>query len=123
LPFLADLYPNSGLLPKDPVSRSKVRLFLDANSKSVEEPLYAFLGGVGSYENVLKGIEVIQGLLEEDAGFAVGVHYTIADTSISPHIARLRIITETDAGRFPASMGLKLGEELKGPKFAKFTKY
>ncbi|KAG1802599.1 hypothetical protein EV424DRAFT_1545085 [Suillus variegatus] len=123
LEFLADLYPNSGLLPKDPVSRSKVRFFLDANSKSVEEPLYAFLGGVGSYENVLKGIEVIQGLLEEDADFAVGVHYTIADASISPHIARLRIITETDAGRFPAGMGLKLGEELKGPKFVKFTKY
>lgn len=28
-----------------------------------------------------------------------------------------------ELGRFPAGMGLKLGEELKGPKFAKFTKY
>ncbi|KAG2358601.1 thioredoxin-like protein [Suillus spraguei] len=124
LEFLADLYPDSGLLPKDPVLRAKVRFFVDANTKHVEEPFYNFVvHGRGSYEDVLKGIEFVQGLLEEGREFAVGDHYTIADACISPHLARLRIVTETDLGKFAVGMGSKLGEELKRPKFTKFTKY
>ncbi|KAG1730315.1 hypothetical protein EDB19DRAFT_1881306 [Suillus lakei] len=123
LEFLADLYPDSGLLPKDPVLRARVRLFIDANTKHIEDPFYKFLRGHSSYEDVLKGIEFVQGLLEEGRDFAVGDHYTIADACISPHLARLKIVTETDLGQFPVGMGSKLGEELKGPKFAKFTKY
>ncbi|KAG1823880.1 uncharacterized protein BJ212DRAFT_1262009, partial [Suillus subaureus] len=123
LEFLADLYPDSGLLPKDLVSRAKVRFFIDASTKHVESPLHDFLRGDGSYENVLKGIEFVQGLLEESGDFAVGDHYTIADACISPLLTRLKIITETDLGRFHVGLGFKLGEELKGPKFSKFTKY
>ncbi|KAG2047392.1 thioredoxin-like protein [Suillus hirtellus] len=123
LEFLADLYPDSGLLPKDPVLRAKVRLFIDVTTKQVEAPLYDFTRGQGSYDNVLKGIEFIQGLLEEGTDFAVGDHYSNADACISPALARLKIITETDLGKFPVGMGYKLGEELKGPKFAKFRKY
>ncbi|KAG1863094.1 hypothetical protein F4604DRAFT_1785272 [Suillus subluteus] len=122
LEFLADLYPDSGLLPKDPVLRAKVRFFIDASTKHVEGPLYDFLLGDGSYESVLKGIEFVQGLLES-GDFAVGDHFTIADACISPLLTRLKIITENDLGRFPVGLGFKLGEELKGPKFTKFTKY
>ncbi|KAG1731618.1 uncharacterized protein EDB91DRAFT_1252055 [Suillus paluster] len=123
LEFVADLYPDSGLLPKDPVLRANVRFFIDAITKHVQEPVYAFLQGLESYENVLKGIEFIQGLLDEGREFAIGDHYTIADACIIPHIAKLKIVTETDIGKFPVGMGYKLGEELKGPKFAKFMKY
>ncbi|KAG1870801.1 thioredoxin-like protein [Suillus subluteus] len=142
LEFLADLYPDSGLLPKDPVLRAKVRFFIDASTKHIEGPSLAFILGKESYDNILKGIEFIQELLEEGRDFAVGDHYTIADACISPSLARLKIITETDLGRaparafsrevesdyletgkFPVGMGYKLGEELKGPKFVKFMKY
>ncbi|KAG1724075.1 hypothetical protein EDD22DRAFT_933984 [Suillus occidentalis] len=123
LEFLADLYPDSGLLPKDPVLRAKVRFFNDATTKLVEGPFYDFILGRGSYENIVKGIEFIQGLLEEGKDFAVGDHYTIADACISPCLTRLKVVTETDIGKFPVGMGSKLGEELKEPKFAKFTKY
>ncbi|KAG1856345.1 hypothetical protein DFJ58DRAFT_784613 [Suillus subalutaceus] len=128
LEFLADLYPDSGLLPKDPVLRAKVRFFMDASTKHIEGSCYAFILGKESYDNILKGIEFIQELLEEGGDFAVGDHYTIADACISPFLARLKMVTETDLGRararrFPVGMGYKLGEELKGPKFAKFMKY
>ncbi|KAG1758777.1 thioredoxin-like protein [Suillus occidentalis] len=123
LEFLAELYPDSGLLPKDPISRAKVRFFIDATHKHLEGPLFDFIRGREPYENALKGIEFIQGLLEEGEDFAVGKHYTIADACISPHLARLKIVTETDLGKFPAGMGYKLGEELKGPKFIKLMKY
>jgi glutathione S-transferase len=102
LEFLADLYPDSGLLPKDLLLRAKVRFFVDVATKHVESPFYDFVIGRGSYENVLKGIGFLQGLLEEGRDFAVGDHYTIADACISPCLARIEIITETDIGRVPA---------------------
>ncbi|KAG0696305.1 hypothetical protein DFH29DRAFT_1072147 [Suillus ampliporus] len=115
LEFVADLYPDSGLLPKDPIQRSDVCFFIKVATKHIEGPFYGFLRGQESYENVLKGIECIQGLLEEGKDFAVGDHYTIADACIIPHLARLKIAIETDLGKFPVGMGYKLGEELKGP--------
>lgn len=39
------------------------------------------------------------------------------------HLKALKIITENDIGKFLVGMGHKLGEELKGRKFAKFMKY
>jgi glutathione S-transferase len=102
LEFLADLYPDSGLLPKDLVLRAKVRFFNDATTKHVEGPFYDFIHGRGSYEDVAKGIEFVQGLLEEGKDFAVGDHYTIADACISPCLAWLKVVTETDIGRVPA---------------------
>ncbi|KAG1813683.1 uncharacterized protein BJ212DRAFT_1275347, partial [Suillus subaureus] len=102
LEFLADLYPDSGLLPKDPVLRAKVRFFIDATTKHIEGPFFAFIRGSESYDNILKGIEFIQELLEEGRDFAAGDHYTIADACISPHLARLKIVIETDLGRAPA---------------------
>ncbi|KAG1717751.1 hypothetical protein EDB19DRAFT_1922133 [Suillus lakei] len=123
LEFLADVYPESGLLPKDPVLRAKVRFFVNAVTKHIEEPCTAFVQGREPYDNALNGIEFIQRLLEEGRDFAVGDHYTIADACISPLLARLKIVTETDLGKFPVGMGYKLGEELKGHKYAKFMKY
>src|ERR1700761_1379909 len=35
LEFIADLYPDSGLLPKDPVERARVRFFIDAFTANV----------------------------------------------------------------------------------------
>ncbi|KAG2133307.1 hypothetical protein DEU56DRAFT_810921 [Suillus clintonianus] len=113
LEFLADLYPDSGLLPKDPVLRAKVRFFINATTKHIEVPCYGFVRGSEPYENVLNGID----------DFAVGDHYTIADACITPHLARIKAVTENDLGKFPVGMGYKLGEELKAPKFAKFMKY
>ncbi|KAG1731592.1 glutathione S-transferase [Suillus paluster] len=123
LEFLADLYPDSGLLPKDPVLRANVRFFIDATTKHFHDPFYAFVRGCEPYEYFLKGIEFIQGLLEEGKDFAVGDHYTIADACISPYLTRLKVIIETDLGQYPVGMGYKLGDELKGHKFAKFMKY
>ncbi len=39
LEFIADLYPESNLLPKDPVLRAKARFFIDAFSTKVS-PFY-----------------------------------------------------------------------------------
>ncbi|KIK97276.1 hypothetical protein PAXRUDRAFT_238921 [Paxillus rubicundulus Ve08.2h10] len=128
LEFVADLYPDSGLLPTEPTSRGRVRLFVDAVSRYIEGPAIMFIRGQDDYEPLLMGIEVIQGLLSDpisDTGecFAVGERFTIADATIVPFIARLELASKTDLGRFEAGMGLGFGEELKAPKYEKFRKY
>ncbi|KAG2744859.1 hypothetical protein P692DRAFT_20877434 [Suillus brevipes Sb2] len=43
LEFLVDLYPDSGFSPEDPVSRAKVRFFMDTAHKHLEGPLLDFI--------------------------------------------------------------------------------
>ncbi|KAG2065127.1 hypothetical protein BDR04DRAFT_1161787 [Suillus decipiens] len=93
-------------------TQCRARFFIDATTKHIEGMCFTFIGGNEPYGNILKGIEFIQQLLEEDRDFAVGNHYTIADACISPQLTTLKIITESDIVR-----------ELKGPKFTKFMKY
>jgi len=124
LQFIAELYPESGLLPKDPVERAKVLFFMDTVDRHFDTPGYEWLRGrTESYEGYLKGAEMVQELLPESGEFAVGDRYTIADACIAPLLSRLKFTYETDIGRFQVGQGHKLGEELKTPKFAKLMKY
>lgn len=124
LQFVAELYPESGLLPKDPVERAKVLFFMDTVDRHFDKPGNEWMyGRTESYEGYLKGVEMIQGLLSESGEFAVGDRYTIADACIAPLLSRLKITYETDIGAFPVGQGTKLGGELKAPKYAKFMKY
>ncbi|KAF9226155.1 hypothetical protein BS17DRAFT_532063 [Gyrodon lividus] len=128
LEFVADLCPDSGLLPTDPISRARVRFFMDAVSRYIEGPAIMFVRGQDNYEPLLRGIEVIQGLLSDPAPnrgvcFAVGERYTIADATIVPLIARLELASKTDLGKFAAGMGIRFGEELRVPRYERFRKY
>lgn len=124
LQFVAELYPESGLLPKDPVERAKVLFFMDTVDRHFDKPGNDWMyGRADSYEVYLKGVEMIQGLLSESGEFAVGDHYTIADACIGPLLSRLKVTCGTDIGVFSVGQGTKLGEELKAPKYAKFMKY
>ncbi|KAH7925068.1 glutathione S-transferase [Leucogyrophana mollusca] len=123
LEFIADIYPDSGLLPKDPVLRAKVRFFVDTVATKLLPPFFAFSRGLESYENFLKGVEAIQDLLPETGDFAVGDTYTIADATIVPFVVRLKITYEKDLGKFAPGEGRKLGEELHGAKYAKLMRY
>jgi glutathione S-transferase len=82
--FVADLYPQSGLLPSDPVVRAQARFFVDAVSTKLIPAYMAWLRKGESYENFLKGVEAIQALLPQDAPFAVGEAFTVADIAILP---------------------------------------
>ena len=124
LQFIAELYPESGLLPNDPVERAKVLFFMDTVDRHFDGPGIEWrVGRTESYEGYLKGVEMVQGLLPESGEFAVGDRYTIADACIAPLLSRLKVTCETDIGRFQVGQGHKLGEELKTPKFAKFMRY
>ncbi|KAH7912763.1 hypothetical protein BJ138DRAFT_1112060 [Hygrophoropsis aurantiaca] len=123
LEFIADLYPDSGLLPKDPVARANVRFIVETFNSQFVPADFGFSRGKEPLEKLLKAIETIQDLLSETNEFAVGDTYTIADATLVPFIARMKITYENDVGRFTPGEGHKLQAELQKPLYTKFMRY
>jgi len=132
LEFLADLFPESKLLPPatDPVARARVRLFIDVFARSVEAPVLEFLarGSSDVNDKIVAGLARIQSMLPDpdatDGGkFATGNDFTNADCTVVPFLALLELATKTDLGRFEPGTGKKLGEELAAGKFERLRRY
>jgi glutathione S-transferase len=128
LEFVADLYPDSGLLPKDPVKRARVRFFIESFSSNVfqlagklfrtgtdeEETIRAFIAAVADFQK----------LLPQHAQFAVGDHFTIADAAFAPFVGFWELCFRHDFGKFPAGTGPRLYQELfESDRFAPLQKY
>lgn len=124
LEFVADLYPNSGLLPKDPVLRAKVRFFIDAVSTKFTGPYHGVLVRGEPAEKLFEGVEFIQSLLPSDGKYVAGDTFTIADAAILPFLARGQVAFENDLGKFADGEGKKVWATLQtDPKYARFWKY
>ena len=124
LEFVADLYPDSGLLPKDPVERARVRFFIDALSTKLF-PHYAALFYHGEASGpFVAAVAEIQELLPPSAQFAVGGHFTIADAALAPFLGRWELHLRNDLGKFPEGTGPRLYQELfRSERFARLQKY
>ncbi|KAH9051930.1 hypothetical protein EDB87DRAFT_629108 [Lactarius vividus] len=124
LEFIADLYPDSGLLPKDPVERARVRFFIDAVSTKASPPFFAFYLRGESPDAFIAGVAEIQELLPPAAQFAVGDHFTIADAAIAPFLNRWDLLFRNDLGRFAEGTGSRVYKELfETERFARLQKY
>ncbi|KAH9016118.1 glutathione S-transferase [Lactarius pseudohatsudake] len=107
LEFVADLYPDSGLLPKDPVERARVRFFIDAVSTRVSPATAAFFFRGESPDAFI-------------ATFAAGDHFTIADAAIAPFLARWELQLRNDVGKFAEGTGPGVHKELfQSERFAR----
>jgi glutathione S-transferase len=128
LEFIADLYPDSGLLPKDPVDRARVRFFNDAFSTKVFLPATTFFYIGGDEDETprafIAAVAEFQELLPHNAQFAVGDHFTIADVAFAPILSLWELFLPHDLGRFAAGTGPRVYDELfRGERFARLQKY
>jgi glutathione S-transferase len=115
--FVADLYPDSGLLPSDPVGRAKARFFVDVVNTKFANPYVAYLHGEGTtMASLLPGLEAIQALLPADQSLALGGDFTIADAAVAPfllHMAAVLKVRDTEG----------VGATLRSERFARLAKY
>ncbi|KAJ7258383.1 glutathione S-transferase [Mycena haematopus] len=122
--FVADLFPDSPILPKDPVLRAKARFFVDAVSSKF---LPAYMGPVArgqSFEPFWAALEDLQALLPADKTYAVGDEYTVADIAIAPFLARMEVWLKNDIGAYKEGEGKKAAEYFfEGDRFARLVKY
>jgi glutathione S-transferase len=129
LEFLADLFPNSSLLPpaSDPTARALVRFFIDVVVRDVQTPMFEIRTSVpGAVERLIEGLEKVQTLLPdpdaaEGGEYAVGKDFTNADCAIVPLLAFVELAVRTDLVK--PGTGEKLGEALAGVKFERFRRY
>jgi glutathione S-transferase len=126
LEFVADLYPDSGLLPKDPVERARVRFFINAFATKLFPHNVALFFRGEAPDAFLSAVAEIQDLLPPgaDIQFAVGDHFTIADAAILPFLGRWELNLKNDLGKFAEGTGPRVYEELfRGERFARLQKY
>ncbi|KAH9016121.1 hypothetical protein EDB85DRAFT_2021780 [Lactarius pseudohatsudake] len=116
LEFIADLYPDSGLLPKDPVERARVRFFIDAVSTKVAPPCFTFIFGGESPDAFIAAVAEIQELFPPAAQFA--------DAALAPFLGRWELLLRNDLGKFEEGTGLRVYKELfQSERFARLQKY
>ncbi|KAM5531769.1 hypothetical protein V8D89_014554 [Ganoderma adspersum] len=119
--FIADIFPDSGLLPKDPILRGKARGFVQIYDSWIQPPFKdAFFLGKG-VDPLLEAIEKLQAALPA-TGFAIG-EYSIADCAVAPFFVRMMLFLRHGIGKFSTEDQQKLNEAFASEKFARFSKY
>ncbi|KAF7292039.1 Serine carboxypeptidase [Mycena indigotica] len=122
--FVADLYPTSAILPRDPVQRAKARFFIDAVSTRF---LPAYMGPLARgqpWEPFWDALEAVQRLLPADKTYAVGDDFTAADIAIAPFLARMEVWMRHDIGAYKAGEGIKAAEYFfEGARFKRLVTY
>jgi glutathione S-transferase len=110
LEYLEDAYPQTPLLPKDPLERARVRelvVFLELHLELVARRLYGglFFGGKFSDETkaqvekgVAKGVRALKAVARFDP-FIAGKDLTIADCAAFVHLPLVTLVTKTAYGR------------------------
>jgi glutathione S-transferase len=89
--FVADLFPESGLMPKDPVQRAKARFFIDAVTNQFASKIRGMFNGDPELEaGLVQGAQALEKLL---AGkFALGDKFTAADVALVPFLLRGELV-------------------------------
>ncbi|KIP05388.1 hypothetical protein PHLGIDRAFT_119903 [Phlebiopsis gigantea 11061_1 CR5-6] len=124
LEFLADLFPDAGLLPADPVARARARFFLTVVDTKGFEGFREFIFLGHAMAPLIDGYAALQALLPPAGGFALGGDaLTIADMAFAPFLARTYLLLSVDLGKFPAGEGKKAYAILTSPRFARLQQY
>ena len=103
--WVADEFPQSALLPKDPLIRYKIRLFIETVSSMLVPAYSAFFFREGPAETLIKGLEAMQELLPEDTKYAVSNEFTNADIAAAPFVGRIELLLRNDVGVFSPGEG------------------
>ncbi|KAI0703189.1 hypothetical protein C8Q76DRAFT_771546 [Earliella scabrosa] len=122
--FIGDIFPESGIVPKDPVKRAQARFFVEGVASKFVPAWFGHISRNAPVEDLYNAIEYLQSLLPVDGGFVVG-EYSLADISLTPFLARARVSLLNELGAFPEGEGKKIWETITSTtgKYARFAKY
>lgn len=122
--FVADLAPNSGLLPSDPVQRAQARFFVDTVSNKYVPGFAAFFMRGESPDALLAGFQAVQDLLPKEGLALGGNQFTIADAAFLPFLGRTELLLTAGVGKYQAAEGKKVYSQLfEDAKFVRLQKY
>ena len=109
--FLGDLFPDSGIMPKDPSERAKIRAFVALSEDTFVRRFYdAFYRGESALP-LLDALEQLQARLPVE-GFAGG-RWSMAEMALAPFIVWAWMMWERDIGKYPEGQGKQIVETLR----------
>ena len=120
--FLAEMFPSSSLLPRDPVLRAKARIFASVVDTKILDSFRGFFFMGAPASELFASFEAVQVLLPPAGGFAVG-EWSIADVAAGPYLVRMLMLLEHEIGKYPVGEGKRTLEALRGPRLARIMKY
>jgi len=121
--FFAELKPDSGLLPADPVLRAKARFFITLVGDKFNPAWQAYAMKGEGEDAVVAAINQIVGELDPVGPYALGKEWTIADTAIAPFVGRLYLVVENELGNWAPGAGAKFLQKLQSlDKWEKYAK-
>ncbi|KAI0707577.1 hypothetical protein C8T65DRAFT_740355 [Cerioporus squamosus] len=123
LEFVADIFPESGLHPADPIVRARARMINNYFDTRIFPLFWDFFfeGKPEARSTLLEVVETVQGLLPE-TGLAVGA-WSIADVAVAPFLVRIPMLLEHNIGKQSAEDGKKTMIAPHEPRFARIMKY
>ncbi|KAI0777418.1 thioredoxin-like protein [Trametes elegans] len=119
--FLADVFPDSGLRPRDAELRARARLFITLSHDTLHHAFRGFFFRGERIDTILPALEAFQALLAP-SGFAVGP-WSMADAVVAPMIVRFMRLARHEIGKYPMGEGKRLLRALGEPKFARLMQY
>ena len=119
--LVGDLFPQSGLIPTDPVKRAQARFFIEGVSSKFVAAWFVVQFRNASVEDLYAALEYLQSLLPAESGFAIG-EFSAADIAIAPFLARLKVALKNDIGAYKEGEGKKTWEVYHSDGFAKLRK-
>ncbi|KAH9925612.1 thioredoxin-like protein [Epithele typhae] len=120
--LIAEEYPSAGLIPADPIARTRMRLFINEWESSGEAAFRAALMGTGPVDAILDVYARLQARLGGST-FAVGDALTLADVAVAPFLFRNEYLMRHEIGKYPLGEGKKFIDHLEGPEFVRFREY
>ncbi|KAI0787559.1 hypothetical protein C8Q74DRAFT_1315439 [Fomes fomentarius] len=120
LEFIAEIHPEAGLLPTDPVGRAKARAFISTYENYVHDAFRGVFFGKPA-DTILQAVEKLQNILPP-TGFAVE-RFSIADIAVAPFLVRMMLFVKTGTGAYSDEDGQRMRDALASGKFARFRQY
>ncbi|CDO74671.1 hypothetical protein BN946_scf184828.g11 [Trametes cinnabarina] len=121
LEFVADVFPEANLLPKDPILRAKARIFIEIYRNYVHDQFRETFFLAKPIEGVITALEKLQDVLHP-SGFAVG-EWSIADAAVAPSLVRMMLFLRTGLGAYSKEDWKRLSETLSSDKFSRLAQY
>lgn len=122
LEFVADAFPESKLLPADPVLRARARTFISLYHSYVHEQFRnVFFRGAPVTDAFFQGFETLQSALPP-TGFAAG-EWSLAEAAVAPFLARVMLYLDAGFGWYSEADGESMRAALASARFARLQQY
>ncbi|KAI0938337.1 hypothetical protein AcW1_001912 [Taiwanofungus camphoratus] len=119
--FVADLYPESNLLPDDPFLRAEARFFIHTISTKFVPAWVVFFHSSRPPGDFLNALEQVQALLHESGFVLEG--YLIADIAVIPFLACTQVCLDSEIRAYPEGEGRGVLEAINSLSFTRLQKY